>query len=130
VPISFNPATAHKIKPRSGCIKGGTVVVCWRFQQCWDYPTTLAVRITTATHARAAQMNCTLYHLTNANRAEAILREGFKNQPGNHGTDDELPGVWLSDRPLDSNEFGGPDEDLIILSVTFSVPLSELADYE
>jgi len=75
-------------------------------------------------------MNCTLYHLTNAERVEAILREGFKDQPGNHGTDDELSGVWLSNRPLDSNEVGGPDENLIILLVTFSVPLSELADYE
>ena len=71
-------------------------------------------------------MNCTLYHLTNAERVEAILREGFKDQPGNHGTDDELSG----NRPLDSNEVGGPDENLIILLVTFSVPLSELADYE
>jgi hypothetical protein len=44
----------------------------------------------------------TLFHVTNAESAKAILRDGFRDSPGRYLTDHEFSGVWLSDRPLDA----------------------------
>ena len=43
-----------------------------------------------------------------------------------------LRGVFLSDRPLGSQEGAGPlsDSEATVLAVEFGVPLRELADYE
>jgi hypothetical protein len=40
-----------------------------------------------------------LYHRTYA--AEAIIRDGFRDGPGNYLALDVHPGVWVSDEPLD-----------------------------
>jgi hypothetical protein len=48
-----------------------------------------------------------LYHTTTGANAEAILREGFRDGEGRYGTDRLFRGVWLSDVPLDVNDFGG-----------------------
>ena len=42
-----------------------------------------------------------IYHRTHA--AEAIFCDGFRDTTGRHLTTDECPGVWVSDRPLDTN---------------------------
>jgi hypothetical protein len=46
----------------------------------------------------------TLFHVTTADTASAILREGFREEGGSYMTDREFSGVWLSDRPLDAND--------------------------
>jgi hypothetical protein len=69
----------------------------------------------------------TLFHVCAYEAAEAILSRGFRDGHGTYGTDVELCGVWLSDRPLDANEGAWGDA---VLAVNFSVPLTALADYE
>jgi hypothetical protein len=48
----------------------------------------------------------TLYHRTQPERADAILREGFKDVTGSYGTANEYTGVWFSDVPLDAGDIG------------------------
>ena len=43
-----------------------------------------------------------LYHRTPA--ADSIINEGFRDSEGTYMTAHKFKGVWLSDRPLDSNE--------------------------
>ena len=70
---------------------------------------------------------CRLFHVTTATTAAAILAEGFRDGSGGYGTAEEFTGVWLSDRPLDVNEGAEGDTALMI---SFSIPLSALANYE
>jgi hypothetical protein len=67
----------------------------------------------------------TLFHRTTAERAKAILESGFRDARGFDGLDVE--GVWLSDVPLDSNDFGRLDRN-ILLAVT--IDEAELVDLE
>jgi hypothetical protein len=77
------------------------------------------------------EMACTLFHVTRSESASTILRDGFIDGRGNYLTDREFTGVWLSDRPLwDENEADRDDTSITILAVKFSVPLSELDQYE
>jgi hypothetical protein len=70
---------------------------------------------------------CRLFHVTTATAAAAILAEGFRDGSGGYGTIGKFTGVWLSDSPLDVNE--GAEGDTVLM-VSFSIPLSALADYE
>jgi hypothetical protein len=70
-----------------------------------------------------------LYHRTTRANAVAILREGFRDGEGRYGTDQLFRGVWLSDVPLDANDFGGRHEDTV-LAVELNCDESRLAEYE
>jgi hypothetical protein len=48
---------------------------------------------------------------------ETILRDGFTDSSGTYGM---LTGVWLADRPLDSNE-GTNGDDLLVVDVPTDV---------
>jgi hypothetical protein len=67
-----------------------------------------------------------LYHRTTASRAEAILRDGFKDGTGHYLTDQLHSGVWLSNEPLDCNEGATGD---VLLEVEGLID-AELAAYE
>jgi hypothetical protein len=73
------------------------------------------------------EMAFTLFHVTRLKSAANILRDGFIDSRDTYMTDQYFTGVWLSDRPLDANEGASGDT---VLAVTFSVPLSALAQYE
>lgn len=45
-----------------------------------------------------------VWHRTQPEAADAILRDGFRDGTGNYLTNREHTGVWLSDVPLDENE--------------------------
>lgn len=69
-----------------------------------------------------------LWHRTAAASADNILREGFRDGRGRYMTDREFSGVWLADRPLDSNE--GAWGDTYLLKVTLDCAEDEIADFE
>jgi len=69
----------------------------------------------------------TLYHVTTAENAEAILRDGFPEIDSFFGAADALVGVWLSDRPLNSSDGALGDA---ILAVAFNIEPGELSFYE
>jgi hypothetical protein len=89
----------------------------------------IGVRSTSA----SAEMTTTLYHSTTKEGAEAILRDGFRDQTRNYGLHYDtgepfvLTGVWLSDRPLEVNEGTAGDT---VLAVELHAPLEDLADCE
>ena len=60
----------------------------------------------------------TLYHRTTAGAAKAILDSGFRDRRGHFGLKNEveveLKGVWLSDVPLEGNDFGSADRDTLL----------------
>ena len=64
-----------------------------------------------------------IYHRTHA--AEAIFCDGFRDTTGRHLTTDECPGVWVSDRPLDTNH--GATGDALLGLV---IPDAVFAAYE
>ncbi len=64
-----------------------------------------------------------LYHTTFA--ADAILAEGFRDGEGRYLTDQIHRGVWLADRPLDSNEGAHGDTVLVI-----DIPEDVVVSYE
>ena len=70
-----------------------------------------------------------LYHLTTRDKARTILREGFRDNRDSYGTDQPWYGVWLSDRPLDSNDTGNVTADTI-LAVGLDREIDALSDYE
>jgi hypothetical protein len=69
----------------------------------------------------------TFFHVTTAEAAETILREGFQDGSGTYMTSIVLTGVWLSDSPLDCNDLLG-----LTMSVSFGrvKAMSGLATYE
>jgi hypothetical protein len=75
----------------------------------------------------------TLYHRTTALAAQAILDSGFRDNRHDFGFVNEagnpleFEGVWLSDVPLDCNDFGHLDRDTL-LAVTVDDP--DLIDRE
>jgi hypothetical protein len=71
-----------------------------------------------------------LYHTTTAANAEAIRREGFRDGKGHYGTDRLLRGVWLSNVPLDVNDFGGPLDADVLLRVDVTCDEKDLARFE
>ena len=72
-------------------------------------------------------MPYTLFHVTTAENAKAILRDGFRDGHGSYMTDHEFSGVWLSDQPLDENEGAWGDT---VLAVAFTITEVELNFYE
>jgi len=64
-----------------------------------------------------------LYHRTQA--AVQILAEGFRDREGTYMTETVHQGVWLSDRPLDSNEGAYGDVVLFV-----DIPEEVVAPYE
>jgi hypothetical protein len=68
-----------------------------------------------------------LYHRTTAENAHSILIGGFRNADGYYLTDRKWSGVWVSDRPLDSNE-GAEGDTLLKIAAGFTE--AELADFE
>jgi hypothetical protein len=69
----------------------------------------------------------TLYHRTSRERAKQIMKDGFNEGVGHYLTDELHEGVWLSDRPLDSNE-GADGDTLLVIDV--EIADAELSDFE
>ncbi len=72
-------------------------------------------------------MSLTLFHRTEAENAESILRSGFEDGHGKYLTANEYSGVWLSDIPLDANEGAFGDT---LLGVDLDLSEKELGQYE
>jgi hypothetical protein len=71
-----------------------------------------------------------LYHVTTSDRARTILQHGFRDGTGPYGLEGiELRGVFLSDRPLDSNAGLPLDADTVIV-VTIDCDEGAIADFE
>jgi hypothetical protein len=68
-----------------------------------------------------------LYHRTDREAAETILRQGFRDGIGQYMSNTTHSGVWLSNVPLDENEGAFGD---ILLEVSTDMPESEIAQYE
>lgn len=68
-----------------------------------------------------------LYHRTSRANAEAILREGFRDNTDYYLTRRLHTGVWFSNLPLDENE-GACGDTLMCVSLDLSE--SKLARYE
>jgi hypothetical protein len=71
-----------------------------------------------------------LYHRTTAAAAQQIVREGFRDAEGYYLTDRLWRGVWLSDVPLDSSDFGGPPDATTLLRVTVDLDEEALSEWE
>jgi hypothetical protein len=62
----------------------------------------------------------TLYHRTSVRSAQAILEGGFRDSrhhfgfKSEDGTKVEVEGVWLSNVPLDGNDFGDADRHTLL----------------
>lgn len=56
----------------------------------------------------------TLYHRTTAQAAKAILEVGFRDAKRHFGSNIEFEGVWLSDVPRDSKDFGHTGRDTLL----------------
>ncbi|NDJ15678.1 MAG: hypothetical protein EBY17_31650, partial [Acidobacteriia bacterium] len=69
----------------------------------------------------------TFYHRTSRLAADAILAEGFKSSLSSI-VGFELFGVWLSDRPLSSNE--GTKTNEVLLEVTLELVAPDFDFYE
>jgi len=65
------------------------------------------------------------YHRTSRENARSILRNGFRDGKGRYLTAKIWKGVWVSNRPLDSNERAEGDALLEI-----RVPESEVTPFE
>jgi hypothetical protein len=68
-----------------------------------------------------------LYHITAAENARAILREGFRDGRGSYGTDREWSGVWLWNAP--DADYGVDGDVLLEIEIPDGAAAS-LADYE
>jgi hypothetical protein len=64
-----------------------------------------------------------LYHRTPY--AESIIKNGFKDAEGTYLTNETFSGVWISDKPLTSNE-GAKGEKLLMIYI----PENVLIEYE
>jgi hypothetical protein len=72
-------------------------------------------------------MTYILFHVTNAENAKAILRDGFRDGHGSYMTDHEFSGVWLSNEPLGECEGAWGDT---VLTVAFTITEAELNFHE
>ena len=68
-----------------------------------------------------------LYHRTDFDSAQAIIREGFRDGVGTYLTRNNNSGVFLSDRPLDEGQGAHGDT---LPRVTVNLTAKELANYE
>lgn len=70
-----------------------------------------------------------LFHCTSTRAASAIQADGFRDTEGSYGLATlTLRGVFVSDVPLDSNDFGGDDD--VLLAIELDLTDDESADYE
>ena len=67
-----------------------------------------------------------LFHRTSKKNAETIIANGFRDGEDRYHTNSHHRGVWLSDRPLDSNEGAWGDT---IIAVEFDDP-DAIAEFE
>ena len=67
-----------------------------------------------------------LYHRTEREAVESILKHGFRDGTGHFLTENTHSGVWLSDRPLDENEGACGDT---LLEVSTDLTEDELSEY-
>ena len=67
-----------------------------------------------------------LFHRTEPERAEGILKNGFVDGPA-YAELADVAGVWLSDCPLDCNEGAKGD---VLLEVQIGLQEADLADFE
>ncbi len=65
------------------------------------------------------------YHRTTQENAWSILKNGFRDCVGKFLTDRIWKGVWVSNRPLDSNE--GAEGDALL---EIRIPESEVTPFE
>ncbi len=72
-------------------------------------------------------MSLTLFHRTEAEYADSILRSGFEDGHGTYLTVNKYSGVWLSNVPLDANEGAFGDT---LLGVELEMAEEELRQYE
>ncbi len=68
-----------------------------------------------------------LFHRTDKEAADAILRDGFRDACGSYGTTHNHRGVWFSNVPLDENEGACGD---VLLRVAARFSYKQLAAYE
>src|SRR3974390_2818348 len=69
-----------------------------------------------------------LFHVTTADNAAAILREGFKDGRGIYMTDQVLEAVWLTDQPW--SVIGNGVKGDTVLEVVFRCARGAIADWE
>jgi hypothetical protein len=69
----------------------------------------------------------TLFHRTTTAAAKQIIANGFRDSAGRYMTTGWHRGVWLSDRPLDSNQ--GADGD-VLLCIVLSCSEVQIARWE
>jgi len=67
------------------------------------------------------------YHSTTSERAEQIVREGFRDATGRYLTDQEFSGVWLSDFALYCSEGASMGA---LLAVDMELTQKQLEFYE
>src|SRR5437899_1752298 len=65
------------------------------------------------------------YHRTSRENAQSILKNGFRDGAGKYLTNEIWKGVWISNRPLDSNE--GAEGDALL---EIRIPESEVTPFE
>ena len=70
-----------------------------------------------------------LYRRVAPDEADRTLRLGFEDHRGSYLTNCEWLGVFVSDRPLDSNDFGDTSAT-VLLEIDLALPESAIADYE
>jgi hypothetical protein len=69
------------------------------------------------------------FHRTTRAAADAILAGGFRDVSATYLTDQIYKGVWLSDVPLDCNDFGAIGGDVLLL-VSMALSDAERDAYE
>ncbi len=67
--------------------------------------------------------------MVSPDEADRTLRLGFEDHRGSYLTNREWLGVFLFDRPLDGNDFGGINAT-VLLEIDLAFPESAIADYE
>jgi hypothetical protein len=68
-----------------------------------------------------------VYHTTTAEAADRIIQSGFRDSTGTYMTDHLWTGVWVSDRPLGTNEGAKGN---FLLQIDLRVSEEDIAQYE
>jgi hypothetical protein len=70
-----------------------------------------------------------LFRRVTTEEANRILTVGFEDKTGRYLTEQKWTGVFVSDRPLDSND-GVPLDATVLLEIHLAVLEADIADYE